>query len=282
MNSTNNHNKRILLVGCGKMGSALLNGWKSSNIKFECTVIDPQNIPEPSTISQNSEQPHAHKVRYVKSYKECTEYINKADIVLLAVKPQIMHKVCADLSPLISKTALILSIAAGQTISNFENSFGSNQPIVRAMPNTPAAIGKGITVAIENSQVTKEQKETATTLLSATGSLEWIKDENLLNAVTSLSGSGPAYIFYLIETLAIVGKEIGIPSDLANKLARQTVIGSAALADHENEISASTLRENVTSQKGTTQAALNILMNGELKNILKRTLEAAKKRSEEL
>ncbi len=286
--------KRILLVGCGKMGSALLSGWTSSDMSFECTVIDPASTnaalsSDTATVADASTSVPHHKntqdtppsnLRYVKSYRECTDFIGEADVIVLAVKPQFMAKICADLKPHAPKTTLILSIAAGQTISNFEDHFDADQPIVRSMPNTPAAIGKGITVAVPNPHVSPEQKDLADALLGAAGLIEWVEDENLLNAVTALSGSGPAYVFYLIETLTKAGEEIGLPAELAGKLARQTVIGSAALAEHETELSASDLRTNVTSPGGTTEAALEVLMNGEFEALFKRALDAARQRSE--
>lgn len=204
------------------------------------------------------------------------------DIIILAVKPQIMDEVCRALKNFVPAHAVILSIAAGKTITNFETIFGTNQPIIRVMPNTPAAIGKGIGAAVANKNVSPQQKEMAHNLLAAVSQIEWLPDETLMNAVTALSGSGPAYIFHLIETLATAGEQIGLPPNLAMTLARQTVIGSAALAEAEPEIPAATLRQNVTSPGGTTEAALKILMNGDLQKIYNTALTAALKRGEEL
>jgi len=201
---------------------------------------------------------------------------------MLATKPQIMDNICAGLKDHLHKDTLILSIAAGKSIAYFEGYFGNDHPIIRTMPNTPAAIGKGITVACPNAAVSAAQKKNAETLLKAGGLVDWLEDENLLNAVTALSGSGPAYIFHLIETLAKTGEQIGLSRDLAEKLARQTVIGSAALAEDDEGTPASQLRKNVTSPGGTTQAALEILMDGRLEEIYKEALNAAKTRGEEL
>lgn len=244
----------IALVGCGKMGSAMLKGWLDSKIIGRAYIIDPAGLPE--TFAEYAPNP-------VTAYKSVTSFGDAdihADIFVMATKPQIMGDVCKQLAPFMPHNALVMSIAAGQTISIFENAFGKDQPIIRAMPNTPSAIGQGISVAVANAKATDEQKAQTTKLLQAIGIVEWLDDENLLNAVTALSGSGPAYVFLLIETMTKAGISCGLSEDLAKTLARQTVIGSAALAKAEPETEASTLRENVTSPGGTTEAALKVLM----------------------
>ncbi len=259
----------ITLVGCGKMGSALLNGWLNSPINAQFNIIEPNKINIPN-------------VAYFPTPEAAKNALNSTQILILAVKPQIMPDICAALKPHISSKTAILSIAAGQTIENFETHFGKTQPIIRAMPNTPAAIGKGISVAITNAHISAPQKELAALLLQCAGKLEWITDENLMDAVTAISGSGPAYIFHLIEILTAAGNNAGLPPALSTTLARQTVIGSAALAETEPQTPAETLRKNVTSPGGTTAAALEILMNGQWQEIFNRAITAAKERGIQL
>ncbi|PZQ45538.1 MAG: pyrroline-5-carboxylate reductase, partial [Micavibrio aeruginosavorus] len=160
--------------------------------------------------------------------------------------------------------------------------FGEQQPIVRAMPNTPASIGKGMSVAGAAHGTSEDIMLTAHKLLSALGLVEWVKDEGLLDPVTAVSGSGPAYVFYLIEALAEAGLQAGLDKDFAMTLARQTVVGAAALAEHDAEIPAHRLRENVTSPNGTTAAALSVLMDGRLQDVMNEAVAAATKRGKEL
>lgn len=253
---------KILLVGCGKMGSALLNGWKAYS-DLEISILDP-SLPN--------------------AYKNPNEMENKLfDIMVLAVKPQILNDVCEQLKTSHIRSSLIISIAAGKTLKNLENIFSSQQAIIRTMPNLPATIGQGMTVGIKNRNVNSDQKVKAQSLLEVLGKFEWIEDENLMDTVTAVSGSGPAYVFLLIEELAKAGIFHGLPADLATKLARQTVIGSSELIANQPDLSAETLRQNVTSPGGTTEAALNILMseNG-LGRLMDQAIEAATKRSREL
>ena len=267
----------IALVGCGKMGSAMLRGWLDAGIGGRIHVLEPQGLPP--GFGDFTPNP----VDCCTSAEDFARAASGADVYVLAVKPQIMEEVCRSIAAAVPREALVLSIAAGQTIESFQRRFGESQAIVRAMPNTPAAIGKGITVAVANGHVSDNQRGQADALLRATGQVEWVDDENLLDAVTALSGSGPAYIFLLIDTLAKAGEKAGLPADLAMKLARQTVIGSAALAESEPDTPAETLRRNVTSPGGTTAAALKVLMDaGELQNLFDRAIEAARDRGREL
>lgn len=261
----------VLLIGCGKMGSALAQGWLGGGICRDITVIEPFAIPD-TLLGSN-----------IVSHRETLDTLGRDyDCVLLATKPQTMDDVCAALAPQISEQSLILSIAAGKTIPYFESYFGAAQPIVRTMPNTPAAIGKGMTVACPNARVTAAHKSMATKLLNASGKLEWLEDEALLDAVTAVSGSGPAYVFHMIEILESCAVKLGLPTDLAATLARQTVIGSAALAEAESDTPPATLRKNVTSPGGTTAAALEVLMDGRLEEIFTQALTAARDRGREL
>lgn len=259
------------LIGCGKMGSAMMASWLENDLVSRVNVIDPSPLPV-----HLSDDP---RVYYYPSYQEGTP---TSDILILAVKPQILKEASQKIADDINDKTVLLSIAAGQRLSTLESIFGSDQPIIRTMPNTPAAIGKGVSVSVANTHVSSEQKDIADTLLRASGEHKWIEDEGLMDAVTALSGSGPAYLFHFIEALADAGEKLGLDTDLSMSLARQTVIGSAALAEHDGDVSAETLRKNVTSSGGTTQAALETLMDGRFQTILDEALNAAKKRSQEL
>lgn len=266
----------IALIGCGKMGSAMLRGWLAAKIENRIYVLDPAGLPD----EFHSYAPNP--VTFFDSAEKFTARVPQADIYVIAVKPQIMEDVCKSVAAAIAPETLILSIAAGQTIAAFEQRFGKDRAIVRAMPNTPAAIGKGISAAAANAHVNEAQKEQANTVLRSIGAVEWVGDESLLDPVTAVSGSGPAYVFLLIETLAKAGVESGLAPGFAMKLARQTVIGSAALAEADPAIPASKLRENVTSPGGTTAAALNVLMDGRLQTLYDEAIAAATARSKEL
>jgi pyrroline-5-carboxylate reductase len=256
------------------MGGALLRGWLKVGIAKHIYVLEPQGLPEGCADAR------------VSAFRETSAFIAanpSSDVTILAVKPQIMETACKGVKPAVASESLVLSIAAGKTIAALEAVFGSAQPIVRVMPNTPAAIGKGISVAVANPPVAAAQKKLADNLLHAAGLVEWITDENLMDAVTAVSGSGPAYVFLLIEAMAEAGEKAGLPAGLSMKLARQTVIGSAALAEAEPDISAAKLRENVTSPNGTTAAALKVLMDsGEMQSLFDRAIAAAVKRGKEL
>ena len=261
----------ITLVGCGKMGAALLNGWLAARLDADYTVIEPDDIPVEFHNKQNIHHLLAANIS-----------VSKSSCIVLAVKPQILDDVCTGLREFIEPKTLVLSIAAGKSIANLESGLEESLPIIRSMPNTPASIGKGITVAVGNALATDKHKEFASELLACAGQVLWVDDESLLNAVTAVSGSGPAYVFYLIETMAKAGEAAGLAPDMAMTLARQTVIGSAALAEYNPATPATDLRKNVTSPNGTTQAALDVLMNGELDEIFKKAIAAATKRGEEL
>lgn len=257
----------ITLVGCGKMGGALLRGWIASGIAQRFYVIEPSGLPaEFNTPSvEHVDQPPAD-----------------SNLIVLAIKPQVMDAACAALT--IPANALVLSIAAGRTIQSYENIFGPAQPIIRVMPNTPAAIGRGISVAVANRAASSPTHKALTeTALAPTGQLEWIADESLMDAVTALSGSGPAYVFALIEAMAKAGEAVGLSPTLSMALARQTVIGSAALADHDATTPADTLRQAVTSPGGTTEAALNVLIgDNALQSLLRDAIKAARDRGRAL
>jgi pyrroline-5-carboxylate reductase len=200
--------------------------------------------------------------------------------LVVALKPQSFREAGPDLKPFAGSTTLVVSIMAGTTIASIEEVCGGS--VVRAMPNTPAAIGRGITVAVASKNVSAAQRSLADALLRATGSVEWVDDEKLMDAVTAVSGSGPAYVFLLAEELARAGVEAGLPAELATRLARETVAGSGELL-HRSELASATLRQNVTSPGGTTAAALEVLMGPDgMQSLLTRAVAAATRRSKEL
>jgi pyrroline-5-carboxylate reductase len=264
----------VVLVGGGKMGGALLAGWVRGALKPADAVVI-----EPDAAAQARLAPSGVRVLAKPSGLPAAF---KPGVIVLAVKPQIMDSVLPDYRALAASSgALVLSIAAGRTIPSFMNLLGP-VPIVRAMPNTPAAIGRGITVACAGAGVSEAMRARAGALLAAVGEVAWVDDETLMDAVTAVSGSGPAYVFLLIEALAEAGVEAGLAAPLAERLALVTVAGSGALALASGTPPAE-LRRNVTSPGGTTQAALDVLMAQDgLKPLIARAVGAATRRSREL
>lgn len=266
----------VLLVGCGKMGTAMIHGWMGADLLKRATILDPEEIHDSLMIFQS--------LFHVKQAADID--FSDIDMVTLAVKPQIMTLVCEGLNRVIpdslKPTLPILSIAAGKDTPYFKTLFGEQTPVIRAMPNTPAAIGRGVSALYATPNVTPAQKTIASDLLGALGKTLWLDDENKMDAVTAVSGSGPAYVFYLIEAMASAGEKAGLAPDDAMMLARQTVIGSAALAAQEHKIPASILRQNVTSPGGTTEAALSVLMDGKFQDIMDEAIAVATQRSNEL
>lgn len=259
----------IALVGCGKMGSALLRGWLTSRVGH-VDVLEPGDLP--SMLRADALTHHTTAATMTGPW----------DMVVLAVKPQIMKNVCAALAPRIAADQPVLSIAAGQTMAALQSYFTADQPVIRTMPNTPAAIGQGVTVACAARAIVQHHRSIADQLLRATGLVLWTENETDMDAVTALSGSGPAYVFYLIEMMTNAGIAAGLDADIAAILARQTVIGSATLAATDSHLTAATLRQNVTSPGGTTEAALAVLMDGQVQQIMNEAVMAAAKRSREL
>lgn len=265
---------KIGLVGCGKMGSAMVRGWLAARLVAHIDILDPNGLPPELALEE--------KIGYCKDEAAFAAKAAGWDLLVVAIKPQIIEEFCAKISGAIPSNLPVLSIAAGQTIASFKNQLGAGRPIIRSMPNTPAAIGKGITVACATPNTDERLQAIANALLGAMGKVEWTKDEAVLDAVTAVSGSGPAYLFYLIEALAEAGVKAGLDKGLSMTLARQTVIGAAALAENEATIPASKLRENVTSPKGTTEAALSILMDGRFQSLMNEAVAKATARSKEL
>lgn len=263
----------IILMGCGKMGSALVRGWHAAGLT-EITVVDPHEL-DADLIPM---------VRHhLRDQDQLGRQNGRVDVVVLAVKPQRVDDVCRHIKSLILPDTLVISIAAGRTTTGIGGFLYEAQPIIRAMPNTPAAIGRGITGVYANAHTAPAHRQLAQDLLRAVGKIVWIEDEGMMDAVTALSGSGPAYVFLLIEVMTSAGEKMGLPHDVAQTLARETVIGAAALADREHATPANTLRQNVTSPGGTTAAALEILNDtGTLQRLFDKALEAARSRSKEL
>jgi len=261
----------LVLVGAGKMGGALLDGWLRFGLDpANVAIIEPQPSPQISALAN----------RGVRLNPDAGGFGRVAAIVI-AVKPQVAEQVMPALAPMIAASTVVVSIMAGRTLQFLSRALTAPCALVRAMPNTPAAIGRGITVAVPL-RASGAQRALAHRLLAATGTVEWIEDEALMDAVTAVSGSGPAYVFLLAEALARAGAAAGLPPRLAEKLARETVAGSGELL-HRSGIDAAALRENVTSPGGTTAAALDVLMgqNG-LASLMQKAVAAATQRSREL
>jgi pyrroline-5-carboxylate reductase len=260
----------IVLAGAGKMGGAMLSGWLAQGLDArQVAVIEPYPSGEISALVSKG-------VRLNPSAKD----VGSVGTLVVALKPQMFREAGPMLKSFTAPSTLVVSIMAGTPIAALEEVCGGS--VVRAMPNTPAAIGRGITVAVAANNVSTAQRAVADALLRATGSVEWIDDENLMDAVTAVSGSGPAYIFLLAEELARAGIEAGLPADLATKLARETVAGSGELL-HRSDLAAATLRQNVTSPGGTTAAALQVLMGPDgMQQLMIRAVAAATRRSKEL
>jgi len=260
----------LALAGAGKMGGAMLTGWLAGGLDPKrVVVLEPQPAPEIAALA-------AQGIRLNPTAQEA----GTADTLVVAVKPQMFREAGPALKKLVGSNTLVVSIMAGTTIAALEEVCGGM--VVRAMPNTPAAIGRGITVAVAAKNVSAAQRGTADALLRATGAVEWVDDESLMDAVTAVSGSGPAYVFLLAEELARAGVEAGLPADLATKLARETVAGSGELL-HRSEQDSATLRQNVTSPGGTTAAALEVLMGQDgMQPLMIRAIAAATQRSKDL
>ncbi len=262
----------LVLVGCGKMGTALLGGWLAGGAARQYLVVEPAGAP-PGLASTANISWHGSA--------EALPNAASPDAVVFAVKPQVVDEVLPGYRRWARPETLFVSIVAGKTMAGITRHLGP-AALVRTMPNTPAAIGRGITVACASPLVTADQRRLCDRLLAAVGETAWVDDEGLLDAVTAVSGSGPAYVFLLIETLARAGEAAGLPPGLAARLALATVAGSGELARVSDE-SPAQLRDNVTSPGGTTRAALDVLMAPDgLGPLLERAVAAATRRSREL
>jgi pyrroline-5-carboxylate reductase len=259
----------LLLIGCGKMGSALLKGWLADGVHPEAI-----NIVEPNPSKWLMSLPGIYLNNNLP---------NEVAVVVLAVKPQMMKLGLKKVSKFTNTNTIFLSIAAGSTIEMFEKELGKNSIIIRAMPNTPASVNKGITAIIGNKLTTEDDLALSESLLNAVGRTLRLESEGQMDAVTAVSGSGPAYVFYLIEALAKAGEVQGLSPDLSMELSKATIVGAGLLTDLALE-TPSQLRVNVTSPGGTTQAALDILMDDKtgLIPLINRTVNAAALRSKQL
>ena len=260
----------LLLVGAGKMGQAMLDGWLARGLDpNKLVIVEPQPADSVQALA-------------AKGVALNPAALPKADAIVIAVKPQTAPDAVPLLGSAVARDTLVLSIMAGRTLAFLRERLPAGSALVRAMPNTPAAIGRGITVACGSAEVIPQQRALASGLLEAIGSVEWVENESLMDAVTALSGSGPAYVFLLAEAMAKAGIAAGLPPQLAERLARETVAGSGELM-HRSPLAPSALRQNVTSPGGTTAAALDVLMgpNG-FDRLLTEAIAAATRRSREL
>lgn len=265
----------LALIGCGKMGGAIARGWFASGLpESHCVVIDPE-------VARLGMEGLSSSCVFP-SLADLPSDVSPS-IFVLAVKPQIVPKILPAIFPYMAQKPLILSLVAGAKVGTIKEALGLQTPVVRAMPNTPAAIGKGITALYASKTVSDHQHIIAEALMQSVGKTLWLTAEDQMNAVTALSGSGPAYIFHMVEAMTTAAVTLGLEEELAATLARQTVIGAGALLDKDSR-PVTTLRDEVTSPGGTTAAGLSELMGGEtnLSMLMRDTLRAAKNRGEEL
>ena len=264
---------RLVLIGAGKMGGAMARGWLEAGLPAaSLTVLEPQPSPEIVALAASRSvalNPGAP--------------VPPPDVLALAIKPQGLDQAAPGVAPLVSEETLVVSILAGKTVANLTARLPKARAVVRAMPNLPASIGRGVTGAYANPAVTAEQRGWCERLLGAVGAFYWLNEESGIDAVTAVSGSGPAYVFALAEALAAAGEQLGLKPELAMKLARGTVEGAAELMRREGSTSAETLRRNVTSPGGTTAAALDVLLGPQgLNELMARATAAARARAAEL
>lgn len=263
--------RSLILVGAGKMGGAMLEGWLRIGMKGAAiTLVDP-HIAEPMSALAAKEGMAVNPPS-----------AGPAEVVVLATKPQMLDTAAPAVQALIGPQTLLISILAGKTLGDLAIRLPNAHAIVRAMPNLPASVQRGVTAAAAGAGVSEAQRLMADALLASIGRVEWLEDEGLIDAVTAVSGSGPAYVFHLVECLAAAGAAAGLPAELAERLARATVEGAGEML-FQSPLPPATLRQNVTSPGGTTAAALEVLMadNG-MAPLLRRAVAAAKRRAEEL
>ena len=263
----------LVLIGAGKMGGAMLEGWLRIGMDpTGISLIDPKPSGEMTQLAGEK------GLRLNPSAKE----IPAADVVVLAIKPQMLATAAPELQAFIHPRTLLISILAGKTLGDLAASLPNAAAIIRAMPNLPASVQRGITAAAAGTGVSDAQHAIADALLASIGKVEWLDDEAFIDAVTAVSGSGPAYVFYLVESLASAGAAAGLPANVAERLARATIEGAGELL-FKSPLPPGTLRQNVTSPGGTTAAALEVLMAGDgLKPLMDKAVAAAKRRASEL
>ncbi|MDG2413047.1 MAG: pyrroline-5-carboxylate reductase [Hyphomicrobiales bacterium] len=269
--------QKLLILGSGKMGGSLLKGLIANNeLHFDISVV------EPNLTKDNNDLILKNKIDYFQSIEDIKE--PNFDIILFAVKPQVINEVCSGVVENLNqeKTFSIISILAGTTVKTFEGYFSSS-PIIRAMPNLAVSEGSGVTALYGNINAGKAFKDTSDKIFSGVGEVIWVDSEDMMDVITATSGSGPAYYFFLTECLSLIAEEMGLSKENADKLSRQVAIGSSDIMKSSNE-SLTNLREKVTSKGGTTEAALEILMSPdkEFYNIFKQALKNAYKKSKDL
>jgi len=266
--------RSLALVGAGKMGGAMLEGWLETGLPGPAVSVYDPDVPDAIAALAD---------RHRLIVNPPADARVQPDVLVLAIKPQMLEAAAPTIRPLIGEGTLLVSVLAGKTVANLKAALPEAEAVVRAMPNLPASIGKGATGAFANAAVLDVQRAVADALLRASGLVEWVEDEALIDAVTGLSGSGPAYVFHMVEAMAEAGVAAGLPADLAMRLARATVAGAGALLA-DSPLPAATLRQNVTSPGGTTAAGLAVLMReeGGLPPLMRETVAAAKTRAEEL
>jgi pyrroline-5-carboxylate reductase len=265
--------RSLVLAGAGKMGGAMLRGWLAAGLPPAGVVIlDP--APSPDTVAVSVSAGIA-----LNAYGQVIE----PEVLFLAIKPQMLESAAARLGEIAGPKTLVLSVIAGKTIANLQARLLRARAFVRVMPNTPAAVGRGAAAGFANDGVTDAQRGWTEQLMRAVGCFDWLDDEALIDAVTAISGSGPAYIFALVEAMAKAGEAVGLPAEVAMRLARATVEGAGELMYREPDVTAATLRENVTSPAGTTAAALAVLKAPDgLDALMTRAAAAAHRRAGEL
>ena len=262
----------LLLVGCGKLGSAMLQGWLNAGLDAVQFYVQEPN-PDAALADLG-----VHLNVDMSALQEAAP-----SVVILAIKPQLAVDVLPPIALLAAPETLVVSLMAGVSINTMSDLLGGEAAFVRTMPNTPAAIGEGMTALYASSGTQGSQKAAAEALLGAVGQTVWLDSEKALDAVTAISGSGPAYLFHMVEALAAAAVNLGLPQDVAARLAMQTVIGSATML-REDDADPRQLRVNVTSPGGTTEAALDVLMGdtGGLVDLMRRATQAAAARAAEL
>lgn len=262
----------LVLVGAGKMGGAMLEGWLAMGLSPSAvTVIDP--VPSAELAARAVEAGFALNPSSPPSAAP--------EVLVLGIKPQMLDAAAPGIAPFIGPSTLVLSILAGKTVANIRDRLPA-KAVVRVMPNLPASVGRGMSGAFADAGTSPEGREVAAALLSAVGRVEWVEEEGLIDAVTAVSGSGPAYVFLMVECLAAAGRAEGLPADVALRLARATVEGAGELL-FRSELGADVLRRNVTSPGGTTAAALDVLMAADgMEPLMHKAVAAARRRAEEL
>ncbi|WP_287028444.1 pyrroline-5-carboxylate reductase [Pseudomonas sp. UBA6310] len=262
---------RIAFIGAGNMATSLIGGLRAQGVPAErIRASDPGADARARVAAEHG----------IALFESNAEAIEGADVIVLATKPQVMKSVCLALAPNLREGQLIVSIAAGITAASIESWLGE-RPLVRCMPNTPALLRQGASGLYANPRVSGEQRAQAEQLLSAVGLVEWLDEERLIDAVTAVSGSGPAYFFLLIEAMTAAGEQLGLPRETAARLTLQTALGAARMAS-ESDVPAAELRRRVTSPKGTTEAAITAFQAGGFDALVQQALDAAAQRSAEL